>query len=42
MLKASARRSKGVRSATMALLAVMYCAQPRAASTAMSTITSQS
>ena len=36
MLNASARRSIGVRSAIIALLAVMYCAQPKAASKASS------
>ena len=37
MLNASARCSMGVTSAMIALLAVMYCAQPNAASKAMST-----
>ena len=42
MLNASARRSRGERSAIIALLAVMYCAQPKAASKAMRATTSQS
>jgi hypothetical protein len=40
-LNASARRSSDVRSAIIALLAVMYCAQPKADSKAISAITSQ-
>ena len=42
MLNASARRERGVRSVTIALLAVRYCAQPKAASKANSAMTSQS
>jgi hypothetical protein len=42
MLNASARRETGVRSATIALLAVRYCAQPNAASKASSATTTQS
>ena len=42
MLNASARRERGVRSVTIALLAVRYCAKPNAASKANRAITSQS
>ena len=42
MLNASARRSGGERSVIIALLAVMNCAQPKAASRAMSATTTHS